>query len=106
MSAFLLTQWKTPKNIQRQLKCIGNVSYEGDSWGSIKSMSYKKHKWRVSKSTIIHRILNNANLQGLTGMYYMTDDWTKVQARFSRSPLRTRKVGSVGGRQTSLFEYV
>ena len=59
-----------------------------------------------AKSSIIRRILNNTNLQGLRGMYYMTDDWTKVQARFSRSPLRTRKVGSVGGRQTSLFEYV
>lgn len=82
MRAFLLTQWKTPKNIQRQLKCIENVSYESDSWGSIKSVLYKKHKWRASKTPIIHRILNNANLQGLMGMYYMTDDWTKIQARF------------------------
>ncbi|MGN0098139.1 MAG: reverse transcriptase domain-containing protein [Candidatus Methanomethylophilaceae archaeon] len=103
--AFLLTQWKTPRNIQRQLKRIGNVSYESVSWDRIKSVSYKKHKWRVSKSPIMHRILNNANLQAETGMYYMTDDWTKVQARFSRSPLRNRTVGSVGGRQTSLSEY-
>lgn len=103
--AFLLTQWKTPKNIQRKLKTIGNVSYEGQSWKSIKTVSYRKHRWRASKSPIIHRILNNANLQRITGMYYMTDDWTKVQARFPRSPLRNRTVGSEGGRQTTLCEY-
>ena len=104
--AFLLTQWKTPKNIQRQLKRIGMVSYEGVSWSSVRSVSYRKHNWRASRSPVVHHILNNANLQGETGMYYMTDDWMKVQARFPRSPLRNRTVGSVGGRQASLLEYM
>ena len=104
--AFILTQWKTSKNIQKNLKRIGNLSYEGRSWQAVCSVSYKKHKWRASKSPIMHRVLNNANLQAETGMYYMADDWTKVQARFPRSPLRNRTVGSVGGRQTSLLDFV
>lgn len=104
--AFLLCQWKTPKNIQKNLKRIGLVPKEGQSWQSVKAVSYKKHMWRPSKAPIVHRILTNFNLQTHFGMYYMTDDWTKVQARFSRSPLRNRTMGSGGGRQTSLLEFM
>lgn len=104
--AFMLTQWKTPKNIQRNLKRIGHVSYKSKSWAIVKAISHTKHKWRISVSSVIHRILNNENLQRETGMYYMADDWDKVQVRFPRSPLPNGTMGSVGGRQTSLLEFM
>ena len=103
--AFMLTQWKTPKNIQRNLKRIGGIPYGGKLWSNMMAISYKKRKWRVSISQVVHQALNNANLQKETGMYYMADDWTTVQARFPRSPLPNGTVGSVGGRQTSLREF-
>lgn len=104
--AFMLVQWKTPKNIQRNLKRIGGIPHDCKSWEYVKSVSYKRHKWRASLSPVIHRILNNDDLQHETGMYYMTDDWSKIQARFPRSPLPNGTMGSVGGRQTSLLEFM
>ena len=94
------------RNIQRNLRRIWSVGKEGMLLSSVMSVSYRSHRWRASKSPIIHRILNNLNLQAETGMYYMTDDRLKVQARFPKSPLRDRTVGSVGGRQTSFLDFM
>lgn len=104
--AILLVQWKTPKNRQKQLNRIGHLNRKGRRWDFVKGISYKKHVWASSMTPTINSVLNNENLREETGMYYMTDDWTKVQARFPRSPLRSRTVGSVGGRQSTLFEFL
>lgn len=105
MRAILLTQWKTPKNRQRNLLSIGMLSREGKTWDNIRYISYQKHIWYCSGHLTLNKILNNARLQGLTGMYYMAEHWHKVQARFPRSPLPNGTVGSVGGRQTTLNEF-
>jgi group II intron reverse transcriptase/maturase len=105
MRAILLVQWKTPRNRQKQLNRIGGLERTGKRWDDIRRISYKRHVWRASKHISINYVLNNQKLKDETGMYYMTDDWEKVQARFPRSPLRSRTVGSVGGRQTTLFDF-
>lgn len=94
MRAMLLVQWKTPKNRQKQLNRIGNLGRNGKRWDDIRRISYKKHVWHASEHLSINYVLNNQNLKEETGMYYMADDWEKVQARFPRSPLRSRTVGS------------
>ena len=105
MRAILLIQWKTPKNRQKNFRHFGNGLSKGMIWDMLGGTSYKNHVWRISKSPSIHFILTNSKLQEHTGMYYMADDWTKVQVRFSRGPLRNRTVGSVGGRQSTLLEF-
>ena len=89
MRAILLIQWKTPKNRQKNFRHFGNGLSKGMIWDMLGGTSYKNHVWRISKSPSIHFILTNSKLQENTGMYYMTDDWTMVQVRFSRSPQRT-----------------
>lgn len=102
--AILLRQWKTPKNRQKQLRRIGNLPMDGIMMKRMCAISYCKHLWKASGHSV-NFVLTNSNLQAETGMYYMTDDWIKVQERFSRSPLRVRTVGSVGGRQSTLLEF-
>lgn len=105
MRAILLIQWKTPRNRQKQLNRIGMLGRKGKRWDDIRRISHKKHVWRASEHISMNFVLNNKNLKDEIGMYYMTDDWEKVQARFPRSPLRSRTVGSGGGRQTTLFDF-
>lgn len=91
MSASLLTRWKTPKNGRRRLKRTGMASCRSVFRNNVMTVSYRKYNWRASRSPVVHRTLNNANPQGETGMYRMTDDRTKVQTRFPRGPLRNRR---------------
>lgn len=106
MRAFLLRQWKTPKNRQKQLNRIGRLQRHGKTWDSVKGISYMKHVWKASHWNAIDHVLNNMALREETGMYYLVSSWEKVQSRFPKSPLRNRTVGSVGGRQSTLSEFL
>ncbi len=106
MRAILLTQWKTPKNRQRQLNRIGEWKRSGKRWEDIRWISQRKNIWHITHHMAINFTLTNARLQQETGIYYMADSWSDVQAKFSRSPLPNGTVGSVGGRQATLLEYV
>ena len=106
MRAFMLKQWKTPKNRQKQLNRIGQLHRQGKTWEAVRALSYRKHVWRAAHQWAADRVLNNNALREETGMYYLTSSWEKVQSRFPKSPLRNRTVGSVGGRQSTLSEFV
>ncbi len=106
MRAFMLRQWKTPKNRRKQLNRIGRLHRRGKTWDVVKGLSVKKHMWRASCHVSIHSVLNNMALREETGMYCLASSWDKVQSRFPKSPLRNRTVGSVGGRQSTLSEYI
>ena len=103
--AYMLIQWKTSRKRRKSLMRIGQVDRKSKMVKNIVWIANQSHVWCASGSSTMNRILNLENLKAETGMYYMTDDWEKVQARFPRSPLRSRTVGSVGGRQTTLFEF-
>lgn len=106
MRAILLVQWKTPKNRQKNFRRFGDGLNKGKRWNILRRISYRKHIWRASGDISLNSTITNSKLQAHSGMYYMADDWEKVQARFPRSPLRDRMVGSVGGRQTSLLDFM
>ena len=97
---------QTPKNRQKNLRRFGDGLDKGRRWDILRRISYKKHVWHASKNISLNSTITNSKLQAHTGMYYMADDWEKVQARFPRSPLQNRTVGSVGGRQTSLLDFM
>jgi len=103
--ALLLKQWKTSKNRQKQIRRISHVGLKTKTWERIRAISFRNHIWRASADPAINSTLTNSKLQEETNMYYMTDDWEKVQARFLRSPLPNGTMGSGGGRQSTLSDF-
>ncbi len=101
---YIFNQWKTPKNRIKQMRKIRGTAPGSSMDKRIRALAYTRHIWRATGQITLNVILRNDVLRK-KGMYFMSDDWVRVQERCLRSPLRVRTVGSVGGRQTTLFDF-
>lgn len=102
--AYILNQWKTPKNRLKRLCQLGNVKKGSDLYHKLRSLCYGSHFWRDTRNVSFNRILTNKHLKGL-GMHFLSEDLLKVEARCLNRRVPTGPHGGVRGRQTTLSEF-
>ena len=100
---YLLKQWKRTYSKYKAMRKVGyehkpeglsDTAWNGQLWKVAKTQS----PWRASG--LSNQLLPNKYLHDDLGMYFLTDDWEKVQVRCLNRPLPNGTMGGVRGRLT------
>ena len=99
---YLFKQWKKPKKRYKELVKIAErgptAILPHRRKARIKKVARIKSFWRASKAgNLSSTLISNAYMHDKLGMYFMMDDWEKVQARCLNRPLPNGTVGGVRG---------
>jgi group II intron reverse transcriptase/maturase len=100
---YLFKQWKKPKNRYRELRKIAEMGptpiLPHRREANLKRIARIKSFWQASKAgNLSSTLMSNAYMHDKLGMYFMMDDWEKVQERCSNRPLPNGTMGGVRGR--------